>query len=212
MLQVLLARGQGLGALLDPLELLVQPLLAIGETQLAALEVTTQLADLVFDRTDLFFDFPTALGGLFGLVTGSLEDAGGFVLGAGADMVGFLAGLFQLDGVLGGGETWRCRVPAPEDDQREHHCEQPDHHERERQSAAHGHPFPSIALGAPLCCVFRFRGLCPGASSRTRRRARRLFSGPAFWLPYVSGCFSSADALLVPGLTFRAWWDNISLP
>ena len=88
-------------------------------------------------------------------------------------------------------------VPAPDDDQREHHREQPDHHERERQSAAHGHPFPSIALGAPLCCNFRFRGLCPGAGSRTRRRARRLFSGPAFWLPYVSGCFSSADALLV---------------
>ena len=54
-----------------------------------------------------------------------------------------------------------------------------------------------------MCCNFRFRGLCPGASSRTRRRAHRLFSGPAFWLPYVSGCFSSADALLVPGPDFR---------
>ena len=201
-LQVLLARGQGLGALLDPLELLVQPLLAIGEAQLAALEVTAQLADLVLDRADLFFDFPAALGGLFGLVAGSFEDAGGFGLGAGADVLGFLAGLFQLDGVLGWVELRAGRGPAPDDDQREHHREQPDHHERERQSAAHGHPFPSIALGAPLCCNFRFRGLCPGASSRTRRRARRLFSGPAFWLPYVSGCFSSADALLVPGPDF----------
>ena len=100
-LQVLLARGQGLGALLDPLELLVQPLLAIGEAQFAALEVTAQLADLVLDRADLFFDFPAALGGLFGLGAGSFEDAGGFGLGAGADVLGFLAGLFQLDGVLG---------------------------------------------------------------------------------------------------------------
>ena len=151
MLQVLLARGQGLGALLDPLELLVQPVLAIGEAQFAALEVTAQLADLVLDRADLFFDFPAALGGLFGLGAGSFEDAGGFGLGAGADVLGFLAGLFQLGGVLGGVETWRRRGPAPDDDQREHHREQPDHHERERQSAAHGHPFPSIALGAP--CV-----------------------------------------------------------
>ena len=92
--QVLIACGQGLGALLDPLELLIQPLLAIGEAQLAALEVTAQLADLVLDRVDLFFDFPAALGGLFGLVAGSFEDAGGFGLGAGADVLGFLAGLF----------------------------------------------------------------------------------------------------------------------
>jgi len=44
------------------------------------------------------------------------------------------------------------RGPAPDDNEREYHREQPDYHERERQSAAHGHPFPSIALGAPLCC------------------------------------------------------------
>ena len=45
------------------------------------------------------------------------------------------------------------RGPAPHDPERKYHCEQPDHHERERQSAAHGHPFPFIALGAPSCCV-----------------------------------------------------------
>jgi hypothetical protein len=160
-LQVLLAAGQGLGALLNPLELLVQPLLAIGEAQLTALEVTAQLADLVLDRADLFFDVPAALGGLFGLVAGSFEDAGGFGLGAGPDVLGFLARLFELDGVLGRVETWRCRGPAPDDDQREHHREQPDHHERERQSAAHGHPFPSIALGAPLCCDVPVQGFMP---------------------------------------------------
>ena len=92
--EVLPAGGQGLGALLDPLELLVQPLLAIGQAQLAALKVTAQLADLILDGADLFFDFPAALGGLFGLVAGSFEDAGGFGLGAGADVLGFLAGLF----------------------------------------------------------------------------------------------------------------------
>src|SRR5208282_3555192 len=45
------------------------------------------------------------------------------------------------------------RGPAPHHPEREDHREQPDYHERERQSAAHGHPFPSIALGAPLCCT-----------------------------------------------------------
>ena len=103
-IQVLLARGHGLGALFDPLELLVQPLLAIGQAQLAALEVAAQLADLVLDRADLLFDFTAALGGLFGFVAGSFEDSGRFGLGASADVLGFLACLFELDGVLGGGE------------------------------------------------------------------------------------------------------------
>ena len=54
---------------------------------------------------------------------------------------------------------------------REHHREQPDYHERERQSAAHGHPSPSRALGAPLCCNYPgTRDLCPGADGRTPRR------------------------------------------
>jgi hypothetical protein len=53
------------------------------------------------------------------------------------------------------GELTVGRDPAPDDDQREYHREQPDYHERKRQSAAHGHPFPSIALGAPLCCDSR---------------------------------------------------------
>ena len=195
--EVLPARGQGLGALLDPLELLVQPLLAIGEAQLAALEVTAQLADLILDRTDFFFDFPAALGGLFGLVAGSVEDPGGFGLGARADVVGFLAGLVELGAVLrlslGELTIRRGWGPAPDDDQREHHREQPDHHERKRQSAAHGHPFPSIALGAPLCCDLPVQGFMPWREPSHAATGSPAVLRPSLWLPYVSGCFSSAD-------------------
>ena len=206
-----MTRGQGLGALFDPLELLVQALLAIGQAQLAALEVAAQLADLVLDRADFLFDFPAALGGLFGLVAGSFEDSGRFGLGAGADVLGFLAGLFELDGVLGLGEPAGCRRgPAPDDDQREHYREQPDHHERERQSAAHGHPFPSIALGAPLCCDSG-SGVMPWRE-RSHATARRLFSGPAFG---YSTCLPASPPLVLfrsTDVTPCAERDNISLP
>ena len=142
----------------------------------------------VLDRTDFFFDFPAALGGLFGLVAGSVEDPGGFGLGARADVLCFLAGLVELRPVLGLGELTVCRGrgPAPDDDQRKYHREQPDYHERKRQSAAHGHPFPSIALGAPLCCD-------TGSGIYALMRALARGDGPA-------GCFR--PSLLV---TIRIW-------
>ena len=154
MVEVLPAGGQGLGSVLDPLEFLIQPLLAVGQAQLAALEVAAQLAHLVLDRADLFLDFAAALGGLFGLLAGAGQDTGRLGLGAGADVLGFGVELGAI-GILGlpGGEGRDIRGPAPHHDQREHYREQPDHHERERQSAAHGHPFPSIALGAAFCCA-----------------------------------------------------------
>ena len=194
-LEVLLPGGQGLGAVFDPLELLIQPLFAIGQAHLAALEVAAQLTDLVLDRADLLLDFPAALGGLFGLLAGSFEDPGGFGLGARADMLGFLV---ELGTILGLRELGACRGrgPAPDDGQREHYCEQPDHHERERQSAAHGHPFPSIALGGPLCCDSR-------SGSRVYALARAVARGgpptvirSSLWLPCVYSCLSSADPVL----------------
>ena len=66
-----LRADEGLGTVLDPLDFLVQPLLAVGQPQFAALEVAAQLAYLVLDFADLFFDFAAALGGLFGLLAGS---------------------------------------------------------------------------------------------------------------------------------------------
>ena len=201
----------GLRAVFDPLELVVQPLLAVGEAQLAAFEVTAQLADLVLDRADFLFDVPAALGGLFGLFAGSFQDPGGLGLGAGADLVRFLAGRLQLGAVLGRGDRRirRGRGPAPEDDQREHHREQPDHDERERQCAAHGHPFPSIALGALLCCDSwsGIEDLCPQAGSRTRRPAG-CSPGP---VPGYLTCLPAPPPLnVVP--VFGAARDNISLP
>ena len=90
-------------------------------------------------------------------------------------MVGFLGDAVELAAVYGLDDLGflGTRGPAPhepENHKREYHCEQPDYHERERQSAAHGHPFPSIALGAPLCCYcLGTRVLCPGTAGRTLR-------------------------------------------
>ena len=91
---------------------------------------------------------------MLGFLAGSLQDPGGFGLGAGADVLGLGGGTVELAAVGGLGERGSAgiRGPAPDDYERKYHREQPDYHERERQSAAHGHPFPSIALGAPLCC------------------------------------------------------------
>ena len=187
--EVLLALVESLGAVFDALELLVQPLLAVGEAGFPALEVTAQLTHLVLDRADLLFDLAAALGGLLGFLAGSLQDAGGFGLGAGADVFGFGGGAVELVAVGGLGERvpGGIRGPAPDDDEREYHREQPDYHERERQSAAHGHPFPSIALGAPLCCDYLgTRGLCPGAGGRTPRRPQLIFRSASGQLDYTT--------------------------
>ena len=94
--EILLALVESLGAVFDALEFLIEPLLAVGEAGFPALEVTAQLTHLVLDRADLLFDLATALGGLLGFLASSLQDAGGFGLGSGADVLGF------------GG--WRCRA------------------------------------------------------------------------------------------------------
>src|SRR6185312_7703729 len=91
-LEVLLALAERLRPVFDALELLVQPLLTVGETGFPALEVTAQLTHFVLDRADLLFDLAAALGGLLGLLAGSLQDPGGFGLGAGADVFGFGGG------------------------------------------------------------------------------------------------------------------------
>jgi hypothetical protein len=96
-----LALGEGLGAVFDALELGVEPVLAVGETGFAALEVTAQLAHLVLDRANLFLDFAAALGGLFGFLTGPLEDPGGLGLGASPDVFGFLGDAVELAAVGG---------------------------------------------------------------------------------------------------------------
>ena len=95
--------------------------------------------------------FKTQGGGLLGFLAGSLQDPGGLGLGAGADVLGFGGGTVELAAVGGLGERGSAAIrgPAPDDYERKYHREQPDYHERERQSAAHGNPFPSIALGAP---------------------------------------------------------------
>ena len=165
----MLALAEGLGAVFDALELLVEPLLAVGEAGFPALEVAAQLAYLILDRADLFLDFAASLGGLFGFLTGSFQDPGGLGLGAHADVLGFGGDAVELAAVRGYLGFWPARGPAPDDHEREYHREQPDHHERERQSAAHGHPFPFKALGAPLCCYRVVPGLCPGAGGRTPR-------------------------------------------
>ena len=180
-LEVLLALAERLRPVFDALELLVQPLLTVGEAGFPALEVTAQLTHFVLDRADLLFDLAAALGGLLGFLAGSLQDPGGFGLGAGADVFGFGGGpvaacTVELGAVGGLGERGPggIRGPAPDDNEREYHREQPDYHERERQSAAHGHPFPSIALGAPLCCgCLGTRVLCPGTGG-SRQAARQL--------------------------------------
>jgi hypothetical protein len=87
--EVLPALAEGLRTVFDALELLVQPLLAVGEAGFPALEVTAQLAHFVLDRADLLFDLAAALGGLLGFLAGSLQDPGGFGLGAGTDVLGF---------------------------------------------------------------------------------------------------------------------------
>ena len=58
----------------DPLELLVGPLFAVGQTGFATLEVAAQFAHLVLDRANLFLDFAAALGGLFGFLASPIED------------------------------------------------------------------------------------------------------------------------------------------
>ena len=92
---------EGLGTVFDALELVVEALFAVGQAGFAALEVTAQLADLVLDRADLFLDFAAALGGLFGFLTGSLEDPGGLGLGASSDLLCFLGGAVDLAAVRG---------------------------------------------------------------------------------------------------------------
>src|SRR6185437_1756309 len=175
-LEVLLALAERLRPVFDALELLVQPLLAVGEAGFPALEVTAQLTHLVLDRADLLFDLAAALGGLLGFLAGSLEDTGGLGLGSGADVFGFGGGAVELAGV--GGLGSRCPGgiggAAPDDDEREYHREQPDYHERERQSAAHGHPFPSIALGAPLCCSYLNTRVYALVRAGIRQAARQL--------------------------------------
>ena len=102
---------EGLGAVFDALELVVEPLLAVGETGFAALEVTAQLADLVLDRADLFLDFAAALGGLFGFLAGSLEDPGGLGLGASPDVLGFGGDAVELAAVRGLGRAGLLAYP-----------------------------------------------------------------------------------------------------
>ena len=175
--EILLALVESLRAVFDAPELLVEPLLAVGETGFPAFQVAAQLAHLVLDRADLFLDFAAALGGLLGFLPGPLQDPGGLGLGSRADMFGFSGDAVELAAVrVPGLDFCRARGPAPHDDECEYHREQPDYHERERQSAAHGHPFPSIALGAPLCCdcVMTSQrqgalGICPDAGGRTLR-------------------------------------------
>ena len=87
--EILPALAEGLGAVLDALELLVEPLLAVGQADFPALEVAAQLADLVLDRADLLLDLAAALGGLLGFLAGSFEDPAGLGLGPGADVLGF---------------------------------------------------------------------------------------------------------------------------
>src|SRR5262249_18168058 len=122
-----------------------------------------------------------ALGGLLGFLAGSLQDPGGFGLGAGADVFGFgggpvTASTVELAAVGGLGErgSGGTRGPAPDDNERKYHREQPDYHEREGQSAAHGHPFPSIALGAPLCCGCLDTRVYALVRAGTRHAARQL--------------------------------------
>src|SRR5208282_5530772 len=180
--EVLPALVEGLGTLLDPVEFLVEPLFAVGETGFPAFEVAAQFTHLVLDRPDFLFDFAAALRGLFGLLAGPVEDAGGLGLGAGTDVFGFGGDLVELAAVGWGYLSVRGRMhgPAPHDAKREDEREQPDHHERKRQSAAHGHPFPSIALGAPLCCdvvVRRHQGSMR-FYALDRAVARRVRSSP----------------------------------
>ena len=110
--EVVLPGAEGLSAVFDPLELLVEPLLAVGQTGFAALEVTAQLAHLVLDRADLFLDFAAALGGLFGFVAGSVEDPGGLGLGASPDLLGFLGRAVELAAVRGLGERGSSAYPG----------------------------------------------------------------------------------------------------
>jgi hypothetical protein len=172
------ALAESLGAVLDALELLVEPLLAVGEAGFPALEVAAQLADLVLDRADLFLDLAAPLGGLLGFLARPLEDPAGLGLGPGPDVLGFGGGALQLVAVRGARlKLRRARGATPHDYEREYHREQPDHHERERQSAAHGHPFPSIALGAPLCCYRLVFGTEVYAPARAIARRIRPSTG-----------------------------------
>jgi hypothetical protein len=140
--EILLALVEPVSAVLDAPELLVEALLAVGQAHLAAFQVAAQLPHLVLDRADLLLDLTAALGGLLGLVPCPAEDPRRLRLGAGQDVLGFLLQLAALArGAPGNGRG--ARGSAPHDHEREHRCEQPDHHERERQSAVHGHPFPS---------------------------------------------------------------------
>ena len=97
--EVLLALVEGLRAVFDAPELLVEPLLAVGETGFPAFQVAAQLAHLVLDRADLFLDFAAALGGLFGFLAGPLQDPGGLGLGSGADVFGFGGDAVELAAV-----------------------------------------------------------------------------------------------------------------
>ena len=90
-----LAGGQG-RALVDPLELGVQPGFPLGQPRFPALQVGAQFAGLIVDRAQFLFRFPAGLGGLVGLLAASGQDARGFGLGAGADLVRFLAGSSML--------------------------------------------------------------------------------------------------------------------
>ena len=97
--EILLALVEGLRAVFDAPELLVEPLLAVGETGFPALQVAAQLAHLVLDRADLFLDFAAALGGLLGFLAGSLQDPGGLGLGSRADVFGFGGDAVELAAV-----------------------------------------------------------------------------------------------------------------
>src|SRR5581483_4717716 len=90
--EILLALAEGLGAVLDALELVVEALLAVGQAGLPALEVAAQ-------RADLLLDLAAALGGLLGFLAGPFEDPAGLGLGPGPDVLGFRGGAVELAAV-----------------------------------------------------------------------------------------------------------------
>ena len=87
-LQLALPLVQLGGPVFQPVQLLVEPLLAPGQPVLPPLEVTAQLADLVFDGPYLALDLTASLGGLFGGFLGLGADLPGLGFGLGADLPG----------------------------------------------------------------------------------------------------------------------------
>ena len=140
---------------------------------LPALEVAAQLADLVLDGPDLVFHLAAALGGLLRGQLRSGDDrcrldsarvricsaarpasaalaaaTAGSAAGEALAVPATLAALDTPGGAVPAG-TLGARGSAKYDDEREHRSEQPDHHERECNFAAHSHPFPLIRSRFP---------------------------------------------------------------